>query len=61
MPVISIELGPVSAETRAKLISTLTKTAADVTNIPPEKFIVLIKEYPKDAIGVGGIQLSKLV
>lgn len=61
MPVISIELGPVSAETRAELISTVTKTAADVTKIPPEKFIVLINEYPRDAIGVGGIQLSKLL
>jgi len=61
MPVISIELGQVSAETRAELISSLTKTAADVTKIPPEKFVVLIKEYPRDAIGVGGIPLSKLV
>jgi 4-oxalocrotonate tautomerase len=59
MPVISIELGPVSNETKAHLIEEITKTASSVTGIPESTFIVLIKEYPLNAIGVGGIQLSE--
>lgn len=60
MPVISIELGSVSPEVRAELISRLTSTASEVTQIPSEKFVVFVKEYPRDAIGVGGTQLSKI-
>jgi len=60
MPVISIELGPTSAEVKENLIKDLTKTAAVITKIPEEKFIVLVKEYPIDAIGVGGKPLCQL-
>lgn len=59
MPVISIELGPVSNETKANLIAEITKTASTVTGIPESTFIVLIKEYPVNAIGVGGVPLSE--
>lgn len=59
MPVISIELGPVDDETKAHLISEITKTASTVTKIPESTFVVLIKEYPLNAIGVGGKPLSE--
>ena len=61
MPVISIELGPVSAEVKSELIRKFTKTAAEITKIPESAFVVLIKEYPVNAIGVGGIPLSERV
>jgi len=61
MPVISVELGPVSAEVKSELIKKLTKTAAEITKIPESTFVVLIKEYPVNAIGVGGIPLSERV
>jgi len=61
MPVISIELGPVSAEVKSELIKRLTKTAAEITKIPEPTFVVLIKEYPLDAIGVAGVPLSERV
>jgi 4-oxalocrotonate tautomerase len=59
MPVISIEIGPVSTEVKSELIKQLTKTASEVTKIPEPTFVVLVKEYPVDAIGVGGIPLSE--
>jgi len=59
MPVISIELGPVSTEVKEELISSLTKTASAITKIPEATFVVFVKEYPTDAIGVGGVPLSK--
>ncbi len=61
MPVISVELGPANAGVKSELIRALTKTAAEITNIPEASFIVLIKEFPTDAIGVGGTQLSKIL
>ncbi|PWR74100.1 4-oxalocrotonate tautomerase DmpI [Methanospirillum lacunae] len=59
MPVISVEIGPLTSEVKEELIKTLTKTASSITKIPESSFIVLVKEYPADAIGVGGIPLSK--
>jgi len=58
MPVISVEIAPVSTEIKEELIRSLTKTTSEITNIPEESFIVLVKEYPPEAIGVGGTPLS---
>jgi 4-oxalocrotonate tautomerase family enzyme len=59
MPVISIELGPVSPDVKEVLIRSLTEAAADATKIPEQNFVVLVKEYPLDGIGVGGTPLSQ--
>ncbi len=61
MPVITIDLWPVSPEIKAELIQKLTKTASDITNLPQSAFFVYVREYPTDAIGVGGIPLSQQV
>jgi 4-oxalocrotonate tautomerase len=61
MPVITIDLWKVSPETKAELIEKLTKTASDITKLPPPAFFVYVREYPTDAIGVGGIPLSQQV
>ncbi|HWQ65475.1 MAG TPA: 4-oxalocrotonate tautomerase DmpI [Methanospirillum sp.] len=61
MPVISIEIGPVSAEVKEELIRSLTQAASAATKIPEQTFVVLVKEYPLDAIGVGGTALSRRV
>jgi 4-oxalocrotonate tautomerase len=61
MPVIMIELWPVSPEVKAELIERLTKTVSDITKLPQAAFFLYIREYPTDAIGVGGIPLSQQV
>lgn len=61
MPVITIDLWPVSHEVRVELIQKLTKTASEITKLPPSAFFVYIREYPTDAIGVGGTPLSQQV
>jgi 4-oxalocrotonate tautomerase len=59
MPVITIDLWAVSPETKAELIEKLTKTASEITKLPPPAFFVYVREYPLDAIGVGGTPLSR--
>ncbi|NVN91105.1 MAG: tautomerase family protein [Desulfuromonadales bacterium] len=59
MPIISIELGPTTKDKKAQLIQTLTRDASDITGIPQEKFVVLIRELELDNIGVGGQLLSE--
>ncbi len=59
MPVISVEIAPLAPGVKEELIKSLTNTTSAITKIPEESFIVLVKEYPADAIGVGGTPLSK--
>jgi 4-oxalocrotonate tautomerase len=61
MPVITIELWPVSPGVKAALIGKLTTTASEITGLPESAFFVYVREYPTDAIGVGGIPLSQQV
>jgi 4-oxalocrotonate tautomerase len=61
MPVITIDLWPVSHEQRVELIQKLTKTASEITKLPQSAFFVYVREYPTDAIGVGGVPLSQVV
>lgn len=61
MPVITIDLWQVSPETKTELIKRLTKTASEITKLPEAAFFVYVREYPTDAIGVGGIPLSQQV
>lgn len=60
MPVITIEMGETDTERKKSLIENLTKTAAEVTNIPAEKFTVLIHELDSANIGVGGRTLTEI-
>jgi 4-oxalocrotonate tautomerase len=54
MPVISIDIGEVSVEQKQALIQEMTVKAAEITNIPKEAFVVVVREVPDNAIGVGG-------
>jgi 4-oxalocrotonate tautomerase len=60
MPIITLGISPLPAEKKEQLIERLTATAAEVTGIAAQKFIVIIDETPKENIGVGGVPLSKL-
>jgi len=62
MPVITIDLGKLdSKEKKAELVAALTAAASSTTNIPAEKFIVLVNELERDNIGVGGKLLSEVI
>lgn len=59
MPVIKIEIGHQSQEKKKEMITKLTQTMVEITNIPPQAFTVFINEHDADNIGVGGIPLSE--
>ncbi len=60
MPIITLEMGPLSAEQKEKLIVAFTRDVCDVTGMPPEAMVVLIHELSRDNMGVGGQQVSKM-
>lgn len=60
MPIITLEMGPLSTEQKEKLIVAFTRDACEVTGMPPEAMIVLIHELPRENMGVGGHQLSAM-
>ncbi len=60
MPIITLEMGPLSTEQKEKLIIAFTRDVCDVTGMPPEAMVVLIRELSRDNMGVGGQQLSKM-
>jgi 4-oxalocrotonate tautomerase len=60
MPIITLEMGPLSAEQKEKLIVAFTRDVCDVTGMPPEAMVVLIRELGRDNMGVGGHQLSTM-
>ena len=61
MPIITLEMGPLSTEQKEKLITVFTRDVCEVTGMPPEAMIVLIHELSRDNMGVGGHQLSKMM
>jgi len=61
MPVLTIDIGILDKEKKVGLVRELTAKASEVTQIPAEKFIVLINEMERDNIGVGGKLLSEIL
>jgi len=60
MPIITLEMGPLSSEQKEKLIISFTRDVCDVTGMPPEAMVVLIRELSRENMGVGGHQLSSM-
>ncbi len=61
MPVITIDISTMTTEKKAELVQAVTVAASAATEIPQEKFIVLINEMPRENIGIGGTLLSELM
>jgi 4-oxalocrotonate tautomerase len=61
MPSITIQLYKISTEKKKALIEKVSQAAAEVTEVPVDKFFVYIDEYETDSIGVGGITLTEFM
>jgi len=60
MPLITFETAPLSEEIKAELIIKLTNLSSEITGIPKESFMLLIRELPDQNIGVGGITVKEI-
>lgn len=61
MPVIILEAGKMNKNQKDNLIAEFTRVASDILKIPPEAFVVYLKENQFDNIGVGGKSLDKVI
>ena len=61
MPVIIFEGGKMDPDSKKELIGRFTTTAAEITGIDPQSFIVYIKENQLDNVGVGGRVLAEVL
>ena len=59
MPVIKVAISHQTKEKKKEMITKLTQTMAEITNIPAQAFVVFIEEYDADNIGTGGLPLSE--
>jgi 4-oxalocrotonate tautomerase len=59
MPVITLEAGQMDKNQKDSLIAELTRVASDILKIPPDAFVVYLKENQYDNIGVGGEIIRK--
>ena len=59
MPVITLDSSALTKEQKNQLVSELTTVASKITNIPEGAFVVYLREYDRDNIGVGGKLLSE--
>jgi len=54
MPVITIEGGQMTSKQKRELISKMTQLASEIMQIPPDFFMITIKELSDENIGIGG-------
>jgi len=61
MPVITLDSSSLTKEQKQRLVSELTRVAAEITRIPESAFVVYLSEHNRENIGVGGKLLSEVV
>jgi 4-oxalocrotonate tautomerase len=59
MPVITIEASTLSLEIKERLAKEITQVASEITNIPKDAYIVIVKENPFENMAQGGVLLSE--
>lgn len=60
MPYLTVEGGSLDASQKKDLIEQLTATASAIMQVPPEFFLVTIKELPDENIGIGGKPIDEV-
>lgn len=58
MPLITLELGQITKEQKAALVRELVAKASEITHIPEQAFMTIIRENSMDNVGNGTMLLS---
>ncbi len=59
MPVITLEGPFLPQDKKEALAKGFTKMASEITQIPPEAFVIFIKENPYENMAQGGMLISQ--
>lgn len=59
MPVITLDVTPLSKEQKEKLSKEMTDLASEVMNLPKQTIYIYFREFELENIGVGGLLLSE--
>jgi len=59
LPTITLDGPKLTREQKATLVKEFTATAAKVTGISTQAFVVMLTEREQDNVGVGGVLLSE--
>ena len=54
MPYITVESGALSDTQKEELIKQVTEISSEIMKIPPDFFVITIKEVPDKNFGIGG-------
>ena len=60
MPVITMEVGSLSREQKKELIERFTEVAVEVTGIPKQHLIVVVREWPDTNLGIDGRTVEEI-
>lgn len=60
MPVITIDGPALSKKQKAKLVKSFSETLSDITALPVETVVILIREVEADNVGKGNFLLSDI-
>jgi len=60
MPVITMEVGELSKKQKQELIGRFTEVAVEITGIPKQHIIVVIREWPDENLGIDGQTVAEI-
>ncbi|HMK54992.1 MAG TPA: 4-oxalocrotonate tautomerase DmpI [Methanobacteriaceae archaeon] len=60
MPVITMEVGKLSKQQKKDLIKKFTKVAVEITGIPKQYLIVVIREWSDENLGIDGQTVEEI-
>lgn len=60
MPNVLISMTPQTTEKKAQMGKAVTAELSRITEIPPEHFVIMFNEMPRESIAVGGVLLSEM-
>lgn len=61
MPLITVDIGPITKEQKAALVKELVLKASEICNIPEQAFLTIIKENSYDNVGNGTKLFSEVI
>lgn len=60
MPTITMEVGKLPREQKKDLVEKFTEVAVEITGIPKQFMLIVIREWPDENLGLDGTTLEEI-